>query len=610
MHKKSAKKISLMIIVIIMSTILPFSVIAAGDDVIMNYYDENRELAAALAIAMIDEQNTELYYLGDTENDPDFVFEWASNTKIMTWVCVMQMVEQGKIDLNADIRTYLPEKFLTLRYNEPITMLNLMNHNAGFQEMSFGLDAEKISELVPLAEALKRYQPPQIRRPGAVVSYSNYGVGLAGYIVERVSGVDYGDYIWNNVFIPLGMEHTSIRPDFSDNDWVASKREHENSYYISEDGKKIGLGVSYSYCNIYPAGSACGTIGDFAKFVNAIMPDEDNQCPLFLNANTLAEMYEPTLYYANGAPRNAHGMWIGQFGNGLFGHGGNCTGFASNFMIDPVAQKAYVVMTNIAGEYTFNHGALPILFGDYMWNGEDFFPTADISGRYIPMREYLPKGFRKFGSSALVGTRIYIARHDNDFVLPNPWTGEDYPIIWVSNNVFYIDNGFAPQHFFLADNGVLQVAADDFHPVSAAGFYLDWTLFILLVLSGLFAIVLLIIKCVIFAVKRVKKEEPDQLPKEKYHLISLGLICSVALFIYLMAAVSLLSEGPDNRAGMTVFGLLATMCAAAAVVFGVLQVKVNNSRLRTKALRVITLVASVAVLANVLFWELYSFWNV
>jgi CubicO group peptidase (beta-lactamase class C family) len=173
---------------------------------------------------MIDNGNTELYYLGDIENNPDFVFDWGSCTKVITWVSVMQLVEQGKLDPNADIRTCLPEGFLTrLKYDEPITMLNLMNHDAGFQDMSADLFTEDKSKIPTLAEALKKNQPPQIRKPGEVVAYSNFGAALAGYIVECVSGQDYGDYVISNIFSPLGMVHTSIKDDHSDNQWVENQ---------------------------------------------------------------------------------------------------------------------------------------------------------------------------------------------------------------------------------------------------------------------------------------------------------------------------------------------------------------------------------------------------
>ena len=117
-------------------------------DSIDRYIDERRAGLASCAISVFD-GNGEIcngyYGHSDIENniacDDQTVYEWASTSKIMVWISVMQQYERGNIDLNADIRDYLPSGFLTkLQYpDEKITMINLMNHNAGFQESA--LDA-------------------------------------------------------------------------------------------------------------------------------------------------------------------------------------------------------------------------------------------------------------------------------------------------------------------------------------------------------------------------------------------------------------------------------------------------------------------------------------
>lgn len=110
---------------------------------IQDFVKEHEKTTAGMATAVFDKNGT--IYKGnfgyvDKENkvkvDDDSVFEWASITKLTVWVSVMQLWEEGKIDLEADIRTYLPEGFLrNLRFDKPITMLDLMNHQAGFDEM-------------------------------------------------------------------------------------------------------------------------------------------------------------------------------------------------------------------------------------------------------------------------------------------------------------------------------------------------------------------------------------------------------------------------------------------------------------------------------------------
>ena len=83
--------------------------------------------------------------------DEETVFEWGSATKLMVWVSAMQLAEKGLLDLNADITQYLPENFLTrLKDLQTITMIDLMNHQPGFQEVVLNLFTERISEVKDL----------------------------------------------------------------------------------------------------------------------------------------------------------------------------------------------------------------------------------------------------------------------------------------------------------------------------------------------------------------------------------------------------------------------------------------------------------------------------
>lgn len=107
----------------------------------------------------------------DPENT---VFEWGSISKTFIWVGVMQLNEEGKIDLDADIRNYLPKGFLkNLHYDTPITMRHLMNHTAGFEEQLINLRYFESDKEFTLAEVLSSHQPEQVFSPGKVSAYSN-----------------------------------------------------------------------------------------------------------------------------------------------------------------------------------------------------------------------------------------------------------------------------------------------------------------------------------------------------------------------------------------------------------------------------------------------------
>ena len=135
------------------------------------------------------------------------LFYPGSAGKLFTWTAVMQLVEEGKLDLDADINTYLDFE-IPDTYPEPITMAHLMTHMAGFEEQLAALLAEDEQDVLPLREFLIRYMPERVYPPGEYFAYSNYGTALAGYIVERVSGEPYEQYVTDHILKPLGMEHS------------------------------------------------------------------------------------------------------------------------------------------------------------------------------------------------------------------------------------------------------------------------------------------------------------------------------------------------------------------------------------------------------------------
>lgn len=125
------------------------------------------------------------------------MFRIASTTKLFTWTAVMQLVEAGKIDLDADVNTYLTSLKLPATFKKPITMRHLMTHTAGFEEGGVGYQITLDETTLPasISETLKKHELARIRPPGEAPSYSNYGAALAGLIIEDITGQSYGDYL-------------------------------------------------------------------------------------------------------------------------------------------------------------------------------------------------------------------------------------------------------------------------------------------------------------------------------------------------------------------------------------------------------------------------------
>src|SRR5262249_29080483 len=131
-------------------------------------------------------------------------------SKLFTWTAVMQLVEAGKLDLDRDVNVYLDKK-VPATFPQPITLRRLMTHTAGFASRNFqdapaGREARALREYILGTPIATRMRPP-----GEAPAYSNYGSMLAGYIVERVSGERFVDYIDHHILGPLGMTHSSFR---------------------------------------------------------------------------------------------------------------------------------------------------------------------------------------------------------------------------------------------------------------------------------------------------------------------------------------------------------------------------------------------------------------
>ncbi len=178
------------------------------------------------------------------------LFRPGSTGKLFTWTAVMQLVEQGRLDLDRDVNTYLDFK-IPDAFGQAITLKNLLTHTPGFEEQIKDLFTVG-SESPNLGAYLKTHIPKRIYPPGTVPAYSNYGAALAGYIVERVSGHPFNEYIEENIFKPLGMTHsTFVQP------LPATLAPYmSNGYQIASDGPK-----PFEMVVAFPAGSLSSTAG-------------------------------------------------------------------------------------------------------------------------------------------------------------------------------------------------------------------------------------------------------------------------------------------------------------------------------------------------------------
>jgi len=249
-------------------------------------------------------------------------FRIGSISKLFTWTAVMQQVAAGKIDLDADVNKYLdfkiPEKF-----GKPITMRDLMTHTAGFAEVIKDLGVPTPKDLYPLKRYLSEHIPPRIFPPGEIVAYSNYGATLAGYIVQRVSGEPFDQYVENHILKPLAMSRsTFVQP------LPAALRGDMATGYITATGKTI---VPFEPIEPYPAGSFTSTATEMANFMIAQLQNGRLEGTSILPTATAQEMHSHQYSAAPGM----NGFDLGFYQenrNGLkiIGHGGDTVAFHSD----------------------------------------------------------------------------------------------------------------------------------------------------------------------------------------------------------------------------------------------------------------------------------------
>jgi CubicO group peptidase (beta-lactamase class C family) len=290
------------------------------------------------------------------------MFRPGSISKLFTWIAVMQLVEQGMIDLDEDISIYLdfeiPEAF-----GAPITMRHLMTHTPGFQERFRNLIIGDEEFFISLEEFLKSSPPPsRIFPPGETPGYSNYGTAVAGYVVQRLSGEPFEEYVEKHIFEPLGMERATFRQPLPDE----FEPFMSNGYMNASDGEP----QYYELVPMGPAGSLAASGEAMGRFMIGLL----DQNPALMKPETWRQMYE-TIYQLS-PPLNAMalGFWELDKGNlPIRGHGGDTIFFHSDLNVIPSKNAGIYVSVNSAGQ-----GAGPLRFALTAGFAERYFPEASV----------------------------------------------------------------------------------------------------------------------------------------------------------------------------------------------------------------------------------------
>lgn len=329
------------------------------------------------------------YGYADVENnipvDPQqTMFKIGSLTKLFTWTAVMQLAEQGKLDLYADINTYL-DFSIPDTYPQPITLAHLMAHTSGFEDIHADLVAWDDAKLASPREWLASHIPARVRPPGEVAAYSNYNAALAGYIVAQVSGQSYSEYVQEHILTPLGMNSTTAQYPTP-----PEMRTQESVGYMYEDGYQV-VPQLLTPEDVYPAGVMRASATDMARFMIMHLQDGfygDAATEIrILNEATARQMHGTLFAPHPNILGNAYGFFeFSDNGQRVIGHSGSGEPMESMLLLLPDQNLGVFVAYNSlgAGELNRQHFGFQRAFFDHYYPApaaEPLQPPADFATR-------------------------------------------------------------------------------------------------------------------------------------------------------------------------------------------------------------------------------------
>jgi CubicO group peptidase (beta-lactamase class C family) len=265
------------------------------------------------------------------------VFRTGSVSKLFTWTAVMQQVEAGKLDLDKDVNTYLDFKIPPYE-GQPVTLRQLMSHTAGFAEVLGDLFSSTPDKITPdLRGYLVKNMPRRIFAPGKVTAYSNYGASLSAYLVQRVSGEAYADYVQRHIFDPLGMSRSSFYQPLP----AALRPDIAKGYLLGSGEQK-----PFEMVTAVPAGANSATGADMARFMLAYLQGGGT----ILKPETVKTIFESPTTIVPGVNRMLLGFYEEKLnGRRVLGHGGDTFVFHTEMMLFPDDNVGVFLAVNSTG---------------------------------------------------------------------------------------------------------------------------------------------------------------------------------------------------------------------------------------------------------------------
>ena len=292
--------------------------------------------------------------------DPDStIWRIGSISKVFTATAVMQLVDRGKVDLDAPVETYLRRVTVPKTYPDPVTVRELLDHTGGFDEIRPGTQAAVREAVLPLDQFLNG-RLVRVRPPGRTIAYSTYGITLLGDLVEEVSGQTFETYLRRNIWEPLRMRRSSID--------VPAALQHDIALGYELRGDSL-VAQPWEWYHTTPASSVNATAADMGRFLLAHLAPAGGGGRRVLSDRALQEMHRPQIRMDAAVPGYALGFnedFIGDLR--VLEHGGNMAGFSALMVVVPTENLGFFVV------HQFENSTLR---NDLKWLLlERFFPAA------------------------------------------------------------------------------------------------------------------------------------------------------------------------------------------------------------------------------------------
>ncbi len=454
------------------------------------------------------------------------VFEWGNASQLLIWVSVLQLEEDGVIDIHENISKYLPEGTLKEQL-EPcgITMEHLMNYSSGLQDNFHEKIATQGNNYSDLQTTLENTIPKQVYGAGTVVSQSEWPCALAAYIVEYMAGMSYADYVKANIFEPMDMEHTALLPDLSDNEWVMNARSNVKSY----QGNMV-INNNFYPIPLYPAGMVTGTMNDFHTFANELLV-QDSASKLFDKTETAETLFDATMFYTGSEEgRIANGMFIYRLGKPVYGMQGYSLTQTVLIYMEPESKTCVTYMSNQSIDNERTASLTELIFGK-----ENLEMQEEISGLRVYEGTYVAgnaivKGKARFTS--VMGAMFLTLDDDKRLVMP--MLGNE-PMFSVADEEHIISNNgiIGRIHAYADGTTVIMLPNQDYVSYSTFRYFGQIITFVIMLAGYCYSFFALAVGVFQWIMQKISKEEGDTCKFKKYHLIqSLNITVFGIFFAY------------------------------------------------------------------------------